>query len=96
MPESCFPNLQVVTHASHVRSQHLFALSLSMNGIHRRQFDHAHLDLLLTSNLNTHVLNICHVKLMQITALALEQKRFDLRSLSPALRNLWLLPAVKI
>ena len=35
------------------------------------------------------VLTICHVKLTQSTAL--EQKRFDLRSLSPALRNLWLL-----
>ena len=94
MPESCFPNLQVVTHASHVRSQHLFALPLSINGMHRTQFDHAYLDLLLTSNLNTRVLTICHVKLMQITAL--EQKRFDLRSLSPALRNLWLLLVVKI
>ena len=30
-----------------------------------------------------------HVKLAQSTAL--EQKRFDLRLLSPALRNLWLL-----
>ena len=32
---------------------------------------------------------IYHVKLSQSTAL--EQKRFDIRSLSPALRNLWLL-----
>ena len=42
-----------------------------------------------TCNLITRVLTICHVKLTQSTAL--EQKRFDLRSLSPALRNLWLL-----
>ena len=34
-------------------------------------------------------LTIYHVKLVQSIAL-LEQKRFDLRSLSPALRNLWL------
>ena len=88
MPESYFSNLQVVTHASHVRSQHSFALPLSMNGMHKTQFDHGHLDLLLSSNLNTRVLTICHVKLMQSTAL--EQKRFDLPSLSPALRNLWL------
>ena len=47
----------------------------------------ARLDLLLTRNLITSVdLIICHVKLMQSTALA--QKRFDLWSLSPALRNL--------
>ena len=37
----------------------------------------------------TRVLTIGHVKLTQSTAL--EQKRFDLRWLSPALRNLWLL-----
>ena len=43
----------------------------------------------ITRNLITRVLTICHVKLTQSTAL--EQKRFDLRSLSPALRNLWLL-----
>ena len=40
-------------------------------------------------NLITRVLTICHLKLTQITAL--EQKRLDLRSLSPVLRNLWLL-----
>ena len=34
-------------------------------------------------------MTICHVKRTQSTAL--EQKRFDLRSLSPALFNLWLL-----
>ena len=37
----------------------------------------------------TRVLTACYVKLTQSTAL--EQKRFDLRSLSPALRNLCLL-----
>ena len=41
------PNLQVViTHASHVCSQHSFGLPLRMNGMHRTQFDHARLDLL--------------------------------------------------
>ena len=35
------------------------------------------------------LVSICHVKLMQSTAL--EQNRFDLQSLSPALRKLWLL-----
>ena len=41
------PNLQVViTHASHVCSQHLFALSLRMNGMHSTWFDHSRLDLL--------------------------------------------------
>ena len=37
---------------------------------------------------------ISHVKLTQSTAL--EQKHFDLRSLSPALRNLWLLLVIII
>ena len=35
------PNLQVViTHASHVCSQHLFGLWPRMNGMHITQFDH--------------------------------------------------------
>ena len=38
-------------------------------------------------NLITRVLTNCHIKLTQSTAK--EQKRFDLRSLSPALCNLW-------
>ena len=41
------------------------------------------------SNLITRVLTNCHLKLTQSTAK--EQKRFDLRSLSPALCNLLLL-----
>ena len=41
------PNLQVViTHASHVCSQHSFGLPLRMNRMHRTQFDHARLGLL--------------------------------------------------
>ena len=48
----------------------------------------------ITRNLILRVLTICHVKLKQSTAQ--EQKRFDLRSLSPALRNLWLLLVVFI
>ena len=51
------------------------------------------LDPSTTRNLITHVLTICHVKLMQSTAL--EQKRFDLLSLLPTLHNLWLLPVLK-
>ena len=44
---ACNPNLQVVTtHASHVCSQHSFGLPLRMNGMHRRQFDHARFDYL--------------------------------------------------
>ena len=45
-------------------------------------------------NLIMRVLTICLVKLTQSTAL--EQMRFDLRSLSPALPNLWLLLVNKI
>ena len=41
------PNLKVViTHTSHVCSQHLFGLPLRMNGVHRTQFDHSSLELL--------------------------------------------------
>ena len=50
------------------------------------QFDHTRLDLSTTRNLITHVLTICHIKLMQRTVL--EQKRFDLLTLSPTLHNL--------
>ena len=45
----------------------------------------------ITCNLYTSVLTISHVKRRQSTAM--EQKRFDLRSLSPALGTLWLLLA---
>ena len=41
------PNLQVViTHTSHVGSQHSFEIPLRMNGMYRTQFDHKGLDLL--------------------------------------------------
>ena len=43
----------------------------------------------ITHKLITRVLTIRHVKLAQTTAL--EQKRFDLRSLSPTFRNFWFL-----
>ena len=75
------PNLQgVITHAS---------IPLRMNGMHMKQFDHARLDLLLLVIWSRVFLTVCHVKRTQSTAFA--QKRFDLRSLSPSLRNLWLL-----
>ena len=68
----------VITHESRVCSQHSFGLPLRMNGMHKLQFDRARFDVLP-----------CRVKLTQSTAL--EQKRLDLRSLSPAVPNLWLL-----
>ena len=80
------PLLQdVITHALHVCRQHPFGLLLRMNGMHITQFDHARLDL-LSLVIWSRVFWPLHVKLKQSTAL--EQKRFDLRSLSPALRNL--------
>ena len=73
------PNLQVfITHASYVCSQHLFGPPLWMNGMHIMQFGQTCLDLSTT----------CHIKLTQRTAL--EQKRFDLLTLSPTLHYLWL------
>ena len=44
---ACNPYLQVViTHASHVCSQHSFGLPLRMNGMYRTKFDHVRMDLL--------------------------------------------------
>ena len=41
------PNLEVViTHVSHICSQHSFELPLRLTGMHRMQFDHVHFDLL--------------------------------------------------
>ena len=78
------PNLQVViTHASHVCSQHSFVLPLRMNGMHRTQFDHAFWPF-TPRNLIMRVLTICHLKPMQSTVL--ELKRFEFWPLS-ALRN---------
>ena len=48
----------------------------------------------ITRNLITRVLTICRAKLTQSTTP--RQKCFDLRSLSPALRNLWLSLYLKI
>ena len=84
---ACNRNLQVViTHASYVCSQHSFGPPLRMfsNGMHKTHFGSS-----ITRNLITPVLTFYHVKHTQSTALV--QKRFDVRSLSPALRNLWLL-----
>ena len=39
------PSVQVViTHESHVRSQHLVGVPLGMNGMYTTQFDHARFD----------------------------------------------------
>ena len=87
------PNLQVlITHVSHVCSQHSFGLLLRMYGMHRTHFDHACLDVLsYTRILITRVLTYCHGHVKRTQSTALKQKRFDLRSLSPTLPNLWLL-----
>ena len=44
-PQSLYLQV-VITHASHVFSQHLIGLPLRMNGMHRTLFDYAHFDLL--------------------------------------------------
>ena len=54
--------------------------------MHETKFDHTRFDF-YPRNLITRVLTICHVNLTQ--SIALEQKRLDLRSFSPALPNLW-------
>ena len=82
------PNLQVfITPALDVCSQHPFGLPLRMYGMHRTLWSWASRPS-TPCNLIMRVLTICHVKLMQSTAM--EQKRFDLWSLSSPLPNLWL------
>ena len=74
------PNLQVIiTHTSHVCSQHVWT---SIKNEWNAQ----------NAILITRALTICHEKRTQ--SIAMEQKCFDLRSLSPALSNLWLLPVL--
>ena len=93
--EACDPNLQmVITHASHVCSKLSFRPPLRMNGMQRTQFDYATFWPSIPCNMITHVLTICHVKFMQSTMF--EWKCFDLPSLSPTLRNLWLLLVIFI
>ena len=88
---ACNPNLQVVImHASRVCSQYLFGLPLRMNRMHIMQFDHARLDLLSLIIWSQVFLPSVMWKL-KTQSKALEQKGFDLRSLSPTLCNLWLL-----
>ena len=70
----------VITRASYVCSQHSFGLRV--NGMHRTQFDHALLDLLSLEIWSREFDHACFDHLSRET--------FDLRSLSPALRNLWL------
>ena len=79
----------VITHASHVCSQHLFGPPLRMNRIYRTQFEHARFNL-LPLNLITHVWTICHEKPTQSTHCT-GAKTFDLGPSSPTLLNLWLL-----
>ena len=77
------PNIQVViTHASHVCSQHLFGLPLRMSGIHRTQFDHVcfdHLPLVIWS----HVFWPSVTRNLLKTLTALEQKRLTLDHCRP-------------
>ena len=77
-------NLQVIImHASQVCSQHSFGLPLRrMNGIHRKQFNHSHLDLLWSLRIARDHACLEHLSLETCA------KRFYLPSLSPSLRNL--------
>ena len=69
----------------------LVGLPLRMNGMQRTLMCSRAFGTSISRNLITRVLTIYHVKLTRSTVFA--QKRFDLRSMSPALRNLWLLLA---
>ena len=92
------PNLKVVVmHAMHVCSQHLFGLPLRMYGMHRTQFDHESPPS-TPHDLITCVLAICHVKHGETYAKHSNGAKslLDLRSLSPALSNFWLLLVMTI
>ena len=61
----CNPNLEVViTHASHVCSQHSFGLPLRMNGMQRTHFDHARLDPLSPALRNLWLLLVCKLSVL--------------------------------
>ena len=65
-----------------LRMRHIYVASIRLD-FHREWME------CTERNLITRVLTNCHMKLTQSTVI--EQKRFDLLSLSPALCNLWLL-----
>ena len=91
---SCNPNLQVViTHAWHVCSQYSFGLPLIVYGMHRTLVDHARLDL-LSLVIWSPVLwpsVTWNLRKAQRWCKNIFTRSFDLRLLSPALRNLWLI-----
>ena len=86
------PNVKVViTHASHVGSQLSVWTSTKNEWNAQNTLWSCAFGPSITRNLITRVLTICHVKRTQSTAL--EQ---NLRSLSPALHNLWLLLVITL
>ena len=71
----------------HVCSQHLFGLPLRMDGMHRTQFDHLHLDLLLLI-IWSHVLwPSDHVKHAQNTAARIGANILVNKSENPTMRE---------
>ena len=85
------PNLQIViTHASHICCQHSFEFPLRMNGMHGKQFDHEHLAFYHSQSDHACFDYLSRKFYAKHTSTAMQQKRFDLRSLLPALRNLCL------
>ena len=90
---ACNPNRSFITRTSHVCNQHSFGLPLrmygTMNAIWSRVFRPS-----TPRNRNMCVLTIYHVKLTQSTAM--EQKRLDLWSLSPALPNLLVITSLVV
>ena len=87
------PNLQVVlAYASHVCSQHSFGLPLRMNADAQKAIWPRAFGPSFSRNPITRVFTICHVIFTQSPAI--ERKRFDFWSLSPAVRNFWLLLVV--
>ena len=84
-----FYQLLVISHASHACSQHSFGLPQRMNGIYRRQFDHARLDLLsLVIWSRVFWLSLMWNVRKAYLGTVMEQNRFNLRTLPPALSNL--------
>ena len=71
-------------------NQHSFGLPLRKNGIHRKQLYQARLDLLSLVTCSR-VFWRSDLSRKTYTKHSNGTKRFDIRSLSPALRNLWLL-----
>lgn len=83
--------ISMLLHCVLVCNQHPFGLPLTMDGMHRTQFDDSHLDRLSLVIWSSVLWPSDHVKLAQSTAVCIGAKAFWPLLIVAFLRNLWLL-----